>query len=177
MIVYRDVITGDEMLSSAYPLRQVVDEEGNEVAGLMCCSSKMIAKGGDDIDIGCGNAFGGDAGDDGPSTTEMVNNVIESFQYNETQIGTAADFKAWIKDYMNSVRNFMREKGKPKEEIQAFMAMAPGIAKFFLKRFSDVQFYLGPSFNPESMVFSIYADGETTPDFYFIMPGFTAEKF
>eukprot|EP00341_Mesodinium_pulex_P010288 CAMPEP_0116918860 /NCGR_PEP_ID=MMETSP0467-20121206/20019_1 /TAXON_ID=283647 /ORGANISM="Mesodinium pulex, Strain SPMC105" /LENGTH=178 /DNA_ID=CAMNT_0004596283 /DNA_START=32 /DNA_END=568 /DNA_ORIENTATION=- len=178
MIVYRDLITGDEMLSSAFPLRQVVDEEGNEVAGLMCCSSKMIVKGGDDVDIGCGNAFGGDAEDaGGPGAEEKVNNVIDSFGYNETQIGTAADFKAWIKDYMNAVRTKMREAGKPKEEIQNFMAMAPGIAKFFLKRFSDVQFYLGASFNPESMVFSIYADGEVTPDFYLIMPGFSAEKF
>lgn len=178
MIVYRDIITGDEMLSDAYPLKQVVDEDGAEVTGLMYCESKMVAKGGDDVDIGCGNAFGGDAEDaGGPAGVEMVNNVIDGFQYNETQIGTATDFKAWIKDYMNAVRTKMRDAGKAKEEIQAFMAMAPGIAKFFLKRFSDVQFYLGPSFNPESMVFSIYPDGSTTPCFYYIMPGFTKEKF
>lgn len=177
MIVYCDVITGDEMLSSAFPLSQVKDEEGNDVAGLMFCESKMIAKAGDDVDIGCGNAFGGEAEEAGGGDVEKVNNVIESFGYNETQIGTAADFKAWIKDYMNAVRTHMRNKGKAKEEIQAFMAMAPGIAKFFLKNFSEVQFYLGPSFNPESMVFSIYPDGGVTPNFYFIMPGFDATKF
>ena len=177
MIVYVDVLTGDEMLSSAFPLSPVVDEEGNEVPGLMKCESKMIAKSGDDVDIGCGNAFGGEAEDTGAAGVETVNNVIDGFQYNETTIGSAMDFKAWIKDYMQAVRTHMKNKGKPKEEIQAFMAMAPGIAKFFLKRFSDVQFYLGPSFNPESMVFSIYADGATTPDFYYIMPGFDANKF
>jgi hypothetical protein len=177
MIVYTDLLTGDEMLSSAFPLVPVVDEEGNTVEGLMMCESKMIAKGGDDVDIGCGNAFGGEGGDEGGVPAEMVNNVIESFAYSETQIGTAMDFKAWIKDYMNAVRAYMRDKGKAKEEIQAFMSMAPGIAKFFLKRFSDVQFYLGPSFNPESMVFSIYPDGSVTPNFYLIMPGFAATKF
>lgn len=31
MIVYRDIITGDEMLSDAFPLKQVVDSEGNPV--------------------------------------------------------------------------------------------------------------------------------------------------
>ena len=71
----------------------------------------------------------------------------------------------------------LREKGKAKEQIQAFKAQAPEIAKFFLKNFSDVQFYLGPSFNSESMVFSIYADGALTPNFYFIMGGYDAEKF
>jgi hypothetical protein len=178
MIVYRDIITGDEMLSDAFPLRQVMDD-GVPVEGLMYCESKMIAQGGDDVDIGCGNAFGSGGEEDGgvDSQVAMVNNVISGFQYTETQIGSANDFKAWIKDYMNAVRTKMREAGKDKEQIQAFMAIAPGIAKFFLKKFSEVQFYLGPSFNPDSMVFSIYNEGATTPNFYYIMPGFRQEKF
>ncbi len=78
---------------------------------------------------------------------------------------------------MNAVVLKLREKGTPKEEIQAFKATAPNIAKFFLTNFSDVQFFLGPSFNSESMVFSIYPDGAVTPNFYYIMGGFVAEKF
>jgi hypothetical protein len=31
MIVYRDLVSGDEMLSDAFKLQQVVDSEGNEV--------------------------------------------------------------------------------------------------------------------------------------------------
>ena len=31
MIVYRDIISGDEMLSDAFKLQQVIDAEGNEV--------------------------------------------------------------------------------------------------------------------------------------------------
>lgn len=137
----------------------------------------MISKSGD-VDVGCGNAFGGAADDEGvDSGEEKVNNVIDGFQYTETSMSSAADFKAWIKDYMNAVVLKLREKGKPKEEIQAFKATAPGIAKFFLKQFNDVQFYLGASFNPETMVFSIYPDGAVTPNFYYIMGGFIAEKF
>lgn len=66
--------------------------------------------------------------------------------------GTAADFKSWIKEYMNAVVLKLREKGnykysvtyitpafyiylictyiltgKSKEEIQAFKATAPGM--------------------------------------------------
>ena len=65
-----------------------------------------------------------------------------------------------------------RYSGGPK-----LKATAPNIAKFFLTNFSDVQFFLGPSFNSESMVFSIYPDGAVTPNFYYIMGGFVAEKF
>jgi hypothetical protein len=137
----------------------------------------MITKS-DDVDVGCGNAFGGAGEEDGPvDTALMVNNVIDGFQYTETQIGAPADFKAWIKEYMGAVRTAMKDKGKGKDKIQEFMAQAPLIAKFFLSRFSDLQFYLGPSFNADTMVFSIYPEGATVPNFYYIMAGFDAEKF
>jgi hypothetical protein len=144
----------------------------------MCCESKTITKGGGDVDIGCGNSFGGTAEDEGAdNTAEQVNNVIDGFQYTETQVGGANDFKAWIKEYMNAVVLKLRAAGKPKEDIQKFKAGAPAIAMFFLKQFSDVQFFLGPAFNPETMVFSIYREGNVTPTFYYIMGGFVAEKF
>ena len=107
----------------------------------------------------------------------MVNNVIDGFQYTETQIGTISDFKAWIKDYMNSVVLKLREEKKGKKDIQAFKATAPGIAKFFLSQFSDVQSFLTASFNAETMVFSINPEGALTSNFYYIMGGLAAEKF
>jgi hypothetical protein len=146
----------------------------------MYCESKNITKNADDVDVGCGNAFGGGGGgeDEGvDSSAQTVNNVIDGFSYTETQIGTANDFKSWIKEYMNVVVTKLREKNKGKEYIQNFKGQAPGIAKFFLKNFEGVQFYLGPNFNSESMVFSIYPEGATTPNFYFIMGGLDAEKF
>jgi hypothetical protein len=178
MLVYTDLLSGDELLSDAFSLKQVMDADGTPVEGLMYCESKMVQKGGDAVDIGCGGAFGGDDPDAGADdTVETVNNVIDRFGYTETQIGSASDFKGWIKDYMNAIRQKKRDAGVDKEKIKEFMACAPKIATYFLKRFSDVQFYLGPSFSPESMVFSIYEDGDTTPRFYYIMDGMVANKF
>lgn len=145
----------------------------------MCCESKMINKGGDDVDIGCGNSFGGDTGEDGPAddTVQKVNNVIDGFQYTETSVGSAIDLKGFLKDYFNAIVLKLREMKTPKEEIQAFKATCPLVATFLIKNFKELQFYLGPSFCPESMVFSIYPDGAVTPNFYFIMGGFKSEKF
>jgi hypothetical protein len=144
----------------------------------MMCESKLIAKGGDDVDIGCGNSFGGEGGDDaGASDIETVNNVMESFGYTETTLSTPAEFKGWIKEYMNAIVLKLREKSIPKEQIQKFKAGAPGICMFFLKQFSEVQYYLGPSFCPESMCFSIWGEGALTPNFYYIMGGMDAIKF
>ena len=62
----------------------------------MMIESKMISKS-DDVDVGCGDAFGGGDDNDGPQdTSQMVNNVVDSFQLTETQIGSPADFKAWV---------------------------------------------------------------------------------
>ncbi len=83
------------MLSDAYKLIPVVDKDGNTVEGLMMCESKNITKSDGDIDVGCGNAFGsgGEEGEGVDNTVQTVNNVIDGFQYTETQIGTANDFK------------------------------------------------------------------------------------
>lgn len=48
----------------------------------MMCESKNISKGGENIDIGCGNSFGGGGEDEGVDDSVVtVNNVIDSFQY------------------------------------------------------------------------------------------------
>jgi hypothetical protein len=152
---------------------------GNAIAGMMMVESKMITKADGEVDVGCGNAFGTGAEEDAgvDSGVQQVNNVIDGFSYTETTMGSATDLKSWLKDYFPAVREKLREKGRPKEYIQNFVAGAPDIAKFLIKNFADVQFYLGPSFDANSMVFSIYPEGAVTPNFYYIMGGFEAEKF
>jgi hypothetical protein len=57
---------------------------------------------------------------------------------------------------LKNINMNFRDKKKPKEDIQAFKATAPGIAKFFLSQFSDVQFFITASFNAETMVSYLY---------------------
>jgi hypothetical protein len=75
MIVYKDIITGDEMISDSYKLGPVM-EGGEEVPGLMEVESSQVAVGGGDVDIGCGNAFGGTGEDEGvDDSVERENNI------------------------------------------------------------------------------------------------------
>ena len=85
----------------------------------MYVESKLIEKGSGDVDIGCGNAFGGEADAEGgvDSGVEKVNNIIEGFQYTETSIPTVGELKKWIVDYCNALVLKLREKGKPKVDI------------------------------------------------------------
>ena len=40
------------------------DDDLDQVEGLMMCESKMISKNNDEVDVGCGNAFGGEGAEE-----------------------------------------------------------------------------------------------------------------
>lgn len=59
-------------------------EGGEEVPGLFEVESAMVTVGGGDIDIGCGNAFGGGGDDEGADDTAQKENNVSgpsSFSY------------------------------------------------------------------------------------------------
>ena len=177
MIVYTCKITGDEFLSDSFPLLEVTDAEGNVIDGLMMTTSKMVPKSEDDVDIGCGNAFGGDAPEEAAAANvEMVNNVCEKFSYTQTEL-SATQFKSYLKEYMGVLLEKLKKKDAPVEEKKAFRERAANAGKYFLSNFKELDFYLGPSFNPESMIIAMYPEGALAPNFYFIMDGLNKDKF
>jgi inner membrane protein involved in colicin E2 resistance len=77
MIIFKCRFSGDEMLSDAFKPVNVKDADGNEVPGLIEIESIKVNKSGGEVDIGCGNEFGGEGGDEVEDTSEAVNNVID----------------------------------------------------------------------------------------------------
>ncbi|KAG5180044.1 Mss4-like protein [Tribonema minus] len=179
MIVYTDMVTGDEMMTDAFKKLPVLDDEGNPVEGLFEVESQVIVKGSTEVDIGCGNSFGGGGDDEAvDDAVEKVNNVIDSFNFSECPFGSKTEFKEYLKEYVVKLRGMFKEAGKPQPEIKAFMATAPGIVKFLLSKYNDLQFYVGASYDPQgAMSFSYYKEGATTPNFMFIEGGLKVEKF
>lgn len=53
MKLYSDIFSGTEVISDSYPSTEIFDGVAIEV------KSRMVVKGEDNVDIGCGNAFGG----------------------------------------------------------------------------------------------------------------------
>ena len=95
-VIYKDVVTGDELVTDAFDI-STVDDFFYEVDG------KMITEGGDDIDIG-GNAAEGEEEEAGES--QSVCNVVSSGRFQETQFGKK-DYVAVYKAYMK-VRSRLR---------------------------------------------------------------------
>ncbi len=53
MRIYTDFFTGTEIISDSYPFVQFADGAFVEI------KSRNVVKGDVDVDVGCGNAFGG----------------------------------------------------------------------------------------------------------------------
>ncbi|CAM9566109.1 unnamed protein product [Chrysoparadoxa australica] len=177
MIVYQCWVTGDEMITDAFKHNPVM-VDGEEMPGLFEVESSTTVKGADNVDIGCGNAFGGDEEEVADDGAEKVNNVIDPFQYTEVPFGSKVEFRDYLKEYVRKVRSCLKEAGTPQPEIKEFMGRAPEFVKYLLGMYNEFQFYSGPSFNPEgSMAFAYYKEGAHNPTFMYIADGLKVVKF
>ncbi|KAJ1945242.1 Ribosome associating protein [Linderina macrospora] len=165
MLLYNDIISGDELFSDAYPI--------TEVPGAFEVDCAMVQVGGDNIDIGANPSAedGEEALEDG---VETVNNVVHSFRLVETQFDKKS-YMTYIKGYMKSVAAKLAETNP--ERVDGFKADASALVKKILGNIKDYEFYTGESMDPDGMValLNYRADG-VTPYFTFFADGVKSQK-
>ncbi|SAM06270.1 hypothetical protein [Absidia glauca] len=166
MLLYRDILAGDEFFSDAYPIKEVDD-----IAYEVDCAMVTIAEG--DVDIGANpSAEGGD--EDVESTSQTVNNIIYSFRLTETSFDKKS-YMAYIKGYMKAIKNKLQETNP--ERVPIFEAKATTLIKKILGNFKDYEFYTGESMDPDGMVALLnYREDGVTPYFTFFKDGLKVEK-
>ncbi|KAL2109834.1 hypothetical protein VUR80DRAFT_1918 [Thermomyces stellatus] len=156
MIIYKDIITDDEILSDSYDLKEV----GGVVYEADCA---MINEGAVDVDIGA-NASAEEPDEGVEDQVQKVNNIVYSFRLQPTSFDKKS-YLAYLKGYMKAVKAKLQEKGAPEEEVKAFEAGAQKFVKeTILPNFKDYEFYIGESMNPDGMVILLnYRDDGVTP--------------
>eukprot|EP00009_Paramoeba_aestuarina_P001253 CAMPEP_0201508336 /NCGR_PEP_ID=MMETSP0161_2-20130828/1730_1 /ASSEMBLY_ACC=CAM_ASM_000251 /TAXON_ID=180227 /ORGANISM="Neoparamoeba aestuarina, Strain SoJaBio B1-5/56/2" /LENGTH=165 /DNA_ID=CAMNT_0047902973 /DNA_START=66 /DNA_END=563 /DNA_ORIENTATION=- len=164
MKIYKDCFNEDELCSDVYPC-EVVDGCILKVTG------KRVTKveGGD-------YGIGGDEEDGGVADAEAVSviNVIDAHGLTETNFDKKG-FMAYIKTYMKKLLGRLKKENP--ERAEKFQAEAQAFVKKVLGRFSEYQFYYGPSMDVEAMiVLGDWAEDGITPLFYFWNDGLIAEK-
>ncbi|ORX56919.1 translationally controlled tumor-associated [Hesseltinella vesiculosa] len=166
MLLYEDLITGDELFSDAYPLKLV-----ENVAYEVDCA--MITVGGDNVDIGANpSAEGGDEEVD--SSSETVNNVVYSFRLSQTSFDKKS-YLTYLKSYMKSVKAKLMETNP--DEAAEFEKLITPYAKKIIGNFKDYDFYVGESMNPDGMVALLnYREDGVTPYFTFFKHGLKVQK-
>lgn len=148
------------MFSGAYPCELIEDV-------VFCVEGKMIPRGGDKFDVGCGDAFGGGEAEDLDDAVDMVINVVETHRLQQTTYDKKS-FMAYIKGYMARIKAVL-EKSKP-DRVAPFMKGAETIVKKILGKFDDYDFFLNESMDFEAGV-AIRFYNDVTPYFYFFRDG------
>ncbi|KAF9772123.1 hypothetical protein IL306_010181 [Fusarium sp. DS 682] len=133
----KDLLTGDEMISDSYPIKEV----GGAVYEVDC---SLVKEGNVTVDIGA-NASAEEAEEALDDTQATVNNVVYSFRLQSTTFDKRT-FVIYLKGYMKSVKSRLQELGKDAEYIDEFEKNAQAYVKStILPNFKDYEFYTGES--------------------------------
>ncbi|KAM0713591.1 hypothetical protein Q7P37_010553 [Cladosporium fusiforme] len=156
MLIYNDIITGDELISDSYDLKTI----DNVVYEADCAK---ITIGGETFDTGANaSAEGGDE-DDGGEAKETVIDIVHSFHLQETSFDKKA-YLGHLKTYMKKVKTALGERGASAEEIKEFETGAAAFAKKIIANFKDYEFLIGESMDPDAMVVLLnYREDGVTP--------------
>ncbi|KZM24656.1 uncharacterized protein EKO05_0007084 [Ascochyta rabiei] len=155
MIIYKDILTDDEIISDSYDIK--------EVDGVVYeADCKKITIGGETFDTGA-NASAEEAEEGADDQLETKIDVVYSFRLNETGFDKKG-YLTYLKGYMKSVKAKLQEKGASAEDITAFEKGAASYAKKIVANFKDYEFYTGESMDPDGMIVLLnYREDGVTP--------------
>lgn len=155
MIIYKDIITGDEIISDSYGLTEVDD-------AVYEADCAMITEGGVEVNIGA-NPSAEEADEGVEDGAVKVNNIVHSFRLQQTNFDLKG-YLAYIKGYMKAVKTKLQENNASPDTIAAFEKGAQEYVKKIIKNFKDLEFYTGESMDPDGMVVLLnYRDDGVTP--------------
>ena len=106
MIVYKDIFSGDEMVSDSYKQTLIFNDACLEV------QAKYVTKGSGNIAIASDDVIDDDEGG------ETVINIVDAHQLQECQL-SKKDFMALVKPYLKKVSTWLTENGK-EDRVKGF---------------------------------------------------------
>ncbi|CAD5322165.1 unnamed protein product [Arabidopsis thaliana] len=147
MLVYQDILTGDELLSDSFPYKEIENGMLWEVEG------KWVVKGAMDFDIG-----GEDEGVDDQAV--KVVDIIDTFRLQEQPSFDKKQFVMFMKRYIKQLSPKLDS-----ENQELFKKHIESATKFLI--------FVGESMEGEegSLVFAYYREGATDPTFLYLAYG------
>ena len=111
MRIYQDIFNETEIISDSFLWAVIVEGAVIEV------KSRLVVKGDVEVDVGCGNAFGGkneeeaEQGNAGGNVVEKVNDLIDAFGYVETSFDKK-DWQKQFKAFHDRIIQHLAQKGQ-----------------------------------------------------------------
>ena len=158
MLVYQDLLTGDELLSDSFPYKEIENGMLWEVEG------KWVVKGAVDVDIGANPSAEGGGEDEGVDDQAVkVVDIVDTFRLQEQPPFDKKQFVTFIKRHIKLLTPKLEA-----EKQELFKKNIEGATKFLLSKLSDLQFFVGESMHDDGcLVFAYYKDGATDPTFLY----------
>ncbi|XP_028291843.1 translationally-controlled tumor protein homolog [Gouania willdenowi] len=171
MIIYKCLISGDEMFSDIYTIKETDDGFLYEVEG------KMVTRREGEIDD---SMIGGNASSEGPSEgmdecTITGVDIVLNHKLQETPFDKKS-YLAYIKDYMKAIKAKLQVINP--DRVEKFQTTAPIVMKRIVSNINNYQFFTGENMNVEGMVALLdYRPDGITPFLTFFKDGLELEKF
>ncbi|MCJ1311235.1 hypothetical protein MMC25_004906 [Agyrium rufum] len=152
MIIFKDMVSGDEIISDTWNLKEI-DDVVYEV------DCKKVTKGAENFDTGA-NPSAEEAEEGVEENTKTVIDVVDAFRLNflgdeasgTRLFGSKKDYQAQLKTYLKKVVAKMKENGASEEDIKAFQTGTTGYySKVIAPNFKDFDFYVGESMDTDGM--------------------------
>ncbi|CAJ2662169.1 translationally-controlled tumor protein-like protein [Trifolium pratense] len=157
MLVYQDILTGDELLSDSYPYKEIENGMLWEVEG------KWVVSGPCDVDIGANPSAEGGEDEGVDDTAVKVVDIVDVFRLQEQPAFDKKQFLGFVKRY---IKLLTPKLDAEKQEL--FKKHIEGATKFLLSKLKDLQFFVGESMHDDgSLVFAYYKEGATDPTFLY----------
>ncbi|GMN62399.1 hypothetical protein TIFTF001_031477 [Ficus carica] len=167
MLVYQDLLSGDELLSDSFPYKEIQNGCLWEVEG------KWVVQGAIDVNIGANpSAEGADEDESVDDQAVKVVDIVDTFRLQEQPSFDKKQFVAWAKKFIKNLTDKL--EGERQEE---FKKNIEGAIKFLLPKLKDLQFFVGESMADDSgLVLAYYKDGATDPTFLYFAHGLKEVK-
>jgi len=170
MIIYRDILSGDELFTDAYPIKKVMNDVMFKVTAKRVNRTEKF----DDALIGANASE--EAPDEGGSEESCVMGVDVCLDnYLKCTSFDKKSYKTWVKDYIKSVQKKCKD-----EEIELDPSWQKNVTQAvmeILKEFDEYEWWQGEKTysGEDGMAFGLKYDG-TTPELFFFAAGVVEEK-
>ena len=171
MLIYKDIISGDELFSDTYPI-SLVDDVMYRVVG------KYVTEKAGDYDAAIGANPSAEEACEGVDDGSIYGiNVVVANRLLPTPIDKKS-YMTYIKAYMAKIKSKLEEDNPDRAKV--FVEKIPPQVKKIISEFKEYEFFTGETMNPEGMIvllkYEDNAEGNEEPILYFFKDGLDEEK-
>jgi len=169
MIIYKCIVSNDEMFSDIYKISTSKSGLFYEVEGKMVTRTEQF----DDALIGA-NASAEDACEGTESSSTSGCDIVLNHHLQETGFNKKS-LMSYLKDYCKILKCKLEESNP--ERVECFQESCKVEVKKILGDITNYQFFMGESMNPEGMVGLLnFREDGVTPYMLFFKDGLLEEK-